>query len=156
MIHTVYAQREFLEQIAIMLREPDRRELMLGTGKDSFEALLDLKARVPDMQVGFIEREGITEPLGVFGLQIHDETTGASPFMLGCIAIQSCRGSFHRLAKEYVEGWREMTDFMWNFVDAENQGAIDWLEVLGFVVSDEVTPYGMSNAPFHYFEWRAH
>ena len=156
MIHIVDAQRELIDQVAQTLREADRRELYLATGLDAEAALHALMQQVPECQLGFIERDGVIEPLGIFGLQVRPFHAGNSPFLLGCIAIDSCRLEFHRLAKEYVDAWKLCSSSLWNWVDVNNQPAIDWLEVLGFEVYEGSNSYGVLGAPFRYFEWRAH
>ena len=54
--------------------------------------------------------------------------------------------------KEKVESWKERYDFLWNYVDSENDKSIRFLERLGFTLLDP-EPFGVRGHPFHPFYW---
>ena len=55
-----------------------------------------------------------------------------------------------REAKEKLEGLLEIYTGLYNWVDARNVPAKDWLESIGFYVMD-AAPFGANHMDFHYF-----
>jgi hypothetical protein len=141
---------ELLELVGEALRPADALEVIAYTGKDVLESLRMMVRFCPEAKVGLVD----DDVLGLFGLQVHRERE-ASPWMVGCVAIDDHSFAFNRLARKWVDGWQADHDLLWNFVHAENREAKEWLETLGFGVEVDSIPYGMDDQPFNYFEWRA-
>jgi hypothetical protein len=61
---------------------------------------------------------------------------------------------FEKYTPGVIEYWQSLFDRMENYVDADNEVALRWLNRIGFTVDKEPVPYGVMQAPFYRFEWR--
>lgn len=145
---------EFLELIAMSVRKEDEREIEATTGMSVIDSLRGIVDLCPDAQVGLlVTKEGVWELLGMYGIQDHGDQIG-SPWMIGTDAIEEAGFEFARRSREQVDAWKRRFKLMWNWVHAENETAVEWLESLGFEVCDVAEPYGAKGELFRFFEWR--
>lgn len=78
---------------------------------------------------------------------------GATIWLITTELVETHRRAFvvHALAAFQKE--RAGFDLLYNFVDARNRRAIQWLRWMGFTL-DDAKPYGPMGQPFHFFWWR--
>lgn len=139
-----------LSMIGESLRDDDKAEMLAVTGLGVDESLALLVHASPSALVGVQYREDEAYALGMFGIDEHRDGT-ASPWMIGCDALDDAGFEFARAAKERVEGWKASYPVMWNYVHAENSRAIEWLCELGFEVNEHAVNYGAKGELFRRF-----
>ena len=137
-IHPITLEAAF--QVALNLREDDRREAVEGHG---IEPIVDIPIsclngstvhfNVPDGRIA-----------GLAGIQ-----EGGRIWMVCTPAIEDFPHHFAREAKRFINGLDE--PYLWNIVDKRNTVHIKLLKFLGFTLHDEVR-YGPNNLPFIRFD----
>ena len=130
------------------LRRSDRLEVIASTGRAPIVALMASVA----MGNSFVaEHEG--EPVAVFGMPIisHLPRFGI-PWLMGTDKLDDIKLTFGMTSRRIVDGWMEQADVMENFVDSRHYKAVNWLEWLGFDMSEAI-PHGPYGVPFHRFSW---
>ena len=127
-------------QVALNLREDDRREAVEGHGADP---IVDLPlACLHGHNVYFNVPDG--RIAGLAG--IHE---GGRIWMVCTPAIEDFPHHFAREAKRFINGLDE--PYLWNIVDKRNTVHIKLLKFLGFTFHNEVR-YGPNNLPFIRFD----
>lgn len=72
------------------------------------------------------------------------------PWMIGTVHLDTHAHTFLRRCRKPVMELFAGYDTLFNYVDARNTRAIEWLRWCGFTVH-EAEPYGLNRLPFHKF-----
>ncbi len=75
------------------------------------------------------------------------------PWMLCTDEIERHPTWILRLGKSIIHEWRNQYALLCNYILADNEAAVRWLEWLGFTLNDP-EPFGPDGALFHYFYMR--
>lgn len=136
-----------IETIAAGLRQADRDEIEATTGETDARPALQLGVDTSTL-LWTIEVDGVAA--GLFGTAPVSERT-AVPWMLGTDALDRIPKPLVRMGRAYVHRMTEKYDTLLNYVDARNLKSIYWLARIGFKVSRDTVPWGVSGLPFHQF-----
>ena len=149
-IETRDATFDDVVKIAPNIREEDRIECHLQTGKGIEEAIVESMLASSDTWVGTADGE----PFFLGGIACVSPMLGVgAPWMVGTPKIVDVRVPFLRFSCYYNNRIREAYPILVNYVHAENEAAVQWLTWLGFEMG-EPEPHGPFGAPFRRFEWR--
>lgn len=146
-------EKKECELFALEMRDADVRETVAALGIPVMRALQYMVDHVPIIRsvyylpVEFVDRV----PLAVYGLVRMSPAT-ACPFMLGCNALEEHPIALQRYACNVLTRWKGEYVHLFNYVHAENETAIRWLESLGFQMQDPA-PYGKKGELFRRFDW---
>lgn len=138
------------EELFANLRAADRAELLAAGVPDILQCIKDCPrgARLAftatvDGKVGCML--GVT-PVSLLG------NTGV-PWMLGTDLVTQYRGALGRRVGKYIRMMLDEFDILRNYVHAENEVAVRWLQRVGFTLHAPVTL--PSGAVFYPFEMRS-
>lgn len=144
MLECIKCTPEHIEQLKPRLREADRIELTLATGKSPEEALDDAIHLSTESYV-WVER-GVV--LCVFGVVQHPEDTGVGiPWLMASDEAVTVGKRLVRHCGKKIEELSVGYRLLFNMVYQENRVAIRWLQWCGFTFSSPV-PCGPSSAMF--------
>lgn len=135
--------------LASNLRQADQDEIAAASGLSPLMALQQGLEVTDDPYT--VTRAG--QPLAIFGVAPMGGTVGA-PWMLASDGIRAHYREFLRRSREEFERIREPYTYLFNYSDARNTLANDWLRWLGFTFI-RVEPYGVAQLPFWRFEYAA-
>lgn len=145
----VPALPEHIEYVAEHMRQADQDELWASSHSLPLESLVNAKSRSVECWTGLINGE----PICVFGVTPISLVTGlAAPWMLGTDKLEDHAMTFLRRSRRVVASWKEEYRLLFNYVDARNTVAIQWLDWLGFDIQ-EAAVLGAESLPFHRFEY---
>lgn len=138
-----------LDHVAAHMREADMEEVMASSGLSPEDGLIWSAANSYLTKTATIDGE----PFVVYGLAAPSlMAPSASPWLLGTDRIFEARTSFLRESRRTIPVWNSAHSVLYNYVDAENDFAVQWLKWLGFKF-EEPKPYGVAGKPFQFF-WR--
>lgn len=144
------ATPEDVAELAVSVREPDRKEIWRSSAT-SPEAALRRALKVSDV-VWTGRYDG--DLVCMFGVAPVSIITGVgSPWMVGTDLIEKHARPFLRANKTYIGHMLRKYPTLMNYADTENVVAVRWLEWLGFEMNTP-KPYGPFGALFHKFEMR--
>ncbi len=129
-------------QLAPFLRAGDLAECLASGCVDGFSALADSVAHSSEAWSVFFDGE-IAALVGV--VPFDNGTTLV--WALTGRAVDRARLTFVRVSRRLLAQLLRKHAVLANLVDARYQGAIDWLECLGFCVS-QPTPHPTTGMPF--------
>lgn len=134
--------------VAPKLRESDLIEIKKSTGQGPLEVLSQ----------GFLISEHCWTmlvdgaPEAMFGLAPY-EIGKYRPWFLSSYETVKHKQEFLSVSKERVDRFKELVPFMENFVDADNDVAVRWLEKIGFEIDVQPVIMGVSSSLFYRFFW---
>jgi hypothetical protein len=133
-------------ELAGLMREEDRAEVMAAGGKSPLGALLD-GYRCSKQRCWTVEYEG--KPAAIFGAHPSpiDPKLGYI-WLLGSPAISEFATTFLRQSKAWLEVASKDFDVVANYVDCRNDLHLKWLVFLGFELGQVVEQYGHEKRPF--------
>lgn len=142
----VKATAEHAEYLAPRLRDQDVAEIWAASRVQPHEALME--ALGGEAFTGIVD----DEPACMFGCRpvspLHPQV--AIPWLLGTEKMVSRPWTFLRVSHIYVRNLKERHQLLYNYVDARNTVAVQWIRSLGFVLQP-AQPYGYDRLPFHRF-----
>lgn len=137
-----------LHGLAERLREADRIELTLAVGPD-IQATLELAAQVSgECFVAETPEDGV---IAFFGVTPTVFPEIGSPWMVGTDAVLKYPKGIMEGGRWATERWLEKYPTLANYVHAENEASIAWLQHLGYSLGKLVHYYGVAGAPFYQF-----
>lgn len=150
MFKTVPATKDRLLEIAVDVREADRKEVFRTTGLSVTESLYD---SVEASKEAFIVLYN-DKSLCIFGVIVPNHLSNiAHPWFITTNKIENHKKEFLKKSKEFVEVLLDDYDTLFNYVDAEYEDAVKWLKWIGFTILPSV-PYGAKGDLFHPFIMR--
>lgn len=132
--------------LAEHLRESDRVELRLASGRDVSEVLSDSVSMSGD-EVWTVYAGG--EPVAVFGGVAVGG--GCVPWLVATDRFPDYAKSIIRVIKRRLADAVATYGYLFNYVHAGNEVSVRWLSYLGFRLSGPF-PFGVSRALFYFFE----
>ena len=145
MLECLTCTPEHIKQLRDHIREGDRIELALATGRPP-EEVLDETLVIATQSFVYVE-DGVV--LCVFGVTTdhHDPEIGV-PWMIASDTFESAGKRLVRKCRDKITELSKGYNLLFNYVHADNSVAINWLEWCGFtVVRDD------AGSPFLLF-WR--
>ena len=147
------ALRTDCHAIAPRLREEDAKELLLSSGKEPIESLLDSFSFSSETFVA--EEDGQVIAIWGFGTFIYEEagkkTLVGVPWMVGTPEMMKHPVTIVAAGRVAVDRWESQCDCLCNLTHVENTVHHRWLRHLGFQFMPDVVPTGPSKAPFLQF-----
>lgn len=140
------------EMARVGLREADRIEVLRSHGKLPEEVLVAALRRSRYALTALVD----DAPVAMFGVAPSGliSTTGVI-WLLATDESEKHWMRFGKISRDAVEFFRTQFSVIENFVDAENETSINWLQWLGFTLDPDPAPFGVAQMPFYHFEWRA-
>lgn len=137
--------------IAARIREADRTELWRSSHATPERAMeYGLRHSSPCLTID------AGAPIGIFGAVPSEGLEDIG------ICWMVCTIDIRKHAKAFLKGCRpelrlmmQRYERLFNFVDADNAEAVNWLRWLGFTIYP-AHPYGIEECPFHPFEIARH
>ncbi|MEW5249911.1 phage protein Gp13 family protein [Microbulbifer sp. 2201CG32-9] len=131
--------------LAPRLRECDVREISRTSGQAPLAALLE-SIQVSDTDMCWCALlEGI--PVAMFGANGLTPQIGGI-WLLASDDIRKHRRDFMRQCRASLVLMHSRYRYLTNFIDADNQVTLKWLEVLGFVPVNRFEKFGAGGTPF--------
>lgn len=135
------------DAVQINVRESDAREIwrtsLSGPNKAVRRSILASR----DVWTARIDGEIIC----IFGVaDVSLITKTGAPWLLGSDLVEEQGLEFLVKTKKYMEKVKVGYDRLMNYVDADNEVSIKWLEWIGFTVGEPV-PFGAVGKPFRKF-----
>jgi hypothetical protein len=157
MLHITPSHRWEAEWLATRLREGDRREVFASTGRPPEEVLplaFDIAA-----ECYTIRGSNSDDPIGIFGVGnsgLHKGTGRVGiPWMLCTDALVNDHGvALLRVSRQWVRCLGRNYDALANYVYAENDVHVRWLQWCGFALRKLPVKYGPFDQPFYPFAMR--
>lgn len=147
LISEVKADNDILFYVAQNMREMDKREVELTSGRSPFEAL-KMGRRVSNLCSVILVN---TVPVAVYGLSIPSLLGSYGvPWMLGTDEVYRHPKQTLLYGRAIVQNMRDYSPMLQNYVYTENKISIRWLAKIGFEIH-EAKPYGVEGALFHRF-----
>lgn len=140
---------EDIKDISQRLRTHDVKEIFASTGMTPEEALM-FSQEVDSVGVWVGTKDGIVEI--IFGLVRSDDPDLGVPWMVCTDALAASPMTFMRLCRKWVEGFSRQFKRIANFVHAENELHIKWLNWCGFEFVKLHEEHGFTKEPFWEFE----
>lgn len=128
------------------LREIDKKEGRAYVGENPIVALL-LSIRKSEEVYVIIHKERI---VGVFGV-IHAYDHGV-PWMVATEELKDFYREFYKVSLKVVEGFKQDYKSLMNYVGAENEVSIRWLEHIGFTI-DKSKEYIFYDKDFPFYKF---
>lgn len=147
----VEANRSHAVQLAPRLRQADVLEITRSTGLSVREGLVQ-SVELSFSCHAFLMDGQVEVLLGLARTGIMFNT--GIPWMLMSDEPLKHKGLISKFVPKVIEYWQSLCDYMENYVDADNEVAVQWLNRIGFTVDEEPVPFGVAQTPFHRFEWR--
>ena len=139
-----------LSELALNMREADRREVFRSSGLTPENSLQRALERSDWVRSGRVNGRLVC----LYGLSEIDKSMGVgSPWMLGTDLVEECGVTVLRQSKAVIDEMLREYPVLMNYVDAENEVSIRWLEWLGFAIGEPEILGAMSH-PFRRFEMR--
>jgi len=128
-----------IEQLKDHIREADRIELTLATGR-SPEEVLEESIGISAKSYVYVE-DGVV--LCVFGVTTdHRDPDVGIPWMIAADTFEAAGMRLVRKCRDKITELSQGYEVLFNYVHADNSVAIHWLEWCGFkVVRDADTPF---------------
>lgn len=147
----VPADQSHVELLVPFIRQADADEIWAASQSTPRKALNQGVNCSTHAWTGVID--GV--PACMFGVAPMSLVNGAgAPWMLASSLIEQHATPFLRRSKKCVKTMRTSYNYLVNYVDNRNTKAIEWLQWLGFELS-EPQPFGVYGLPFRRFEMRA-
>lgn len=147
-----FVRKAYLEDVLELsqtLREADIKEILASTGEDSFSALLTSFMR--SKKAYSVEYDG--RCIAMFGVADSPLLPLCGvPWLLASEELVDNWRIFARESRKHVEDLQEDYAVLYNFVDARNDKAINWLKWCGFTFTRQHDEYGVAKIPFIQFE----
>lgn len=147
MAEVIPCTREHIENLAPRLREMDREELLLATGRSPEVALMD-SFEFSEESWAAVE-DGVV--LCVFGLGAHPQGEGwGVPWLLASEEFYDHGFRFARECRAGIERMHSKYPRLINMVYGTNHKAMRWLKWCGFHFHEPIKagPYGATFIPF--------
>lgn len=146
----IEATLEHVERMAPNMRQADVEEIEASSGLDPYSALRRGFSCSSHAWTGTVDGE----PACMFGVvPVSMMGSVGVPWMLGTDLVEQHATAFLRRNKPYVKQMSAAYNHLINYVDDRNVKAIQWLEWLGFTMS-EPQQFGYKRMPFRRFEMR--
>lgn len=146
-IQIVPAEPAHIYYLGPRLRDADRKEARAMAGVDPELALQRSIVLSHETWVGTVDGE----PVAIWGLGIGSFATGIGrPWLVGTEKIETNAIAFLRRNKACIRRWLGICPTLENWVMAEHETAIRWLEWLSFRMDGPV-PHGPYGVPFRRF-----
>lgn len=142
------AKQEDIKSISPRLRDSDKTEILLSSGKTPEETMMDAWG-LPKAGMWVGCYKGIPEV--IFGVQLTGCHNVGIPWMACTDVVKQHPKGFMRLCKKWSEGFSSMFDVLINFVWAENHDHIRWIEWCGFDLIELHPEFGSHKQPFWEF-----
>ncbi len=137
------------QELLATLRDEDRVELEIGTGKTAEIVLME--SIFSSEEVMTLRVDG--DLLAIIGLADAGEMEGLDawcPWLIGSTAIDDHKRAFMIVTRSIVNKWMRQHEYLCNFVHADSKASKRWLEWLGFTIMPAV-PFGPNEAMFNPF-----
>lgn len=129
-----------------LLRECDRKEILLATGDSTVQVLL---SSIAASEEAWIAEELDGTLLGIYGVSNVEGMGGV--WMLATPAVYRHSKALVKDGRKWIAGLLKRFPILFNFVHAENSRSIGWLRKLGFTIGELVPDFGAGKAPFNFF-----
>lgn len=137
---------EHCKTMAPAMRAADQMEVFRATGASPLEAL---RGGLRDSaSCRTVTLDGV--PVAMFGVVERDDV--GVPWFLGTVVVDEHPLSMMKMSKLIMNDWTDRYRTLRNYVDAKNDKAIRWLDVLGFELRDIVL---IRKSEFIEFGWEA-
>lgn len=120
------------------LRAADLKEL--GEAAEFPEEVLFESWELSTISWLILDRTGL--PIGIMGAAPHMIPGLGIAWMMGTDGVEREALSIARQTRRYVEEMHEQYPVLWNYVDAENELSLRWLEWSGFHIVDADPNHG--------------
>ena len=141
----------FIDLLADDMCQVDKDEVFATSGQSPKTALLS-SVMCSDQLVCYFATD---ELLGIGGVGLEPNGEGI-PWFLRTNYFNSWKKknlrSFIKSTRSWIEHMGESYPAMYNYVDARNKESINWLQHLGFRLTNTVDNYGFLQIPFIKFE----
>ena len=144
--HLRKANLQDLKYVAANLREIDKIEAFYQTGQEPLQAL---QFTYICSQVNMAIADDNDQPIGLCGVVSDGIIWMVATDKL--FANKKYRIQLIRKGRKWVESLLKKYKVLYNFVYAENDSAIKWLEALGCVFIKYHAKYGQHEKPFYEF-----
>lgn len=148
------ATREDVLNVSTRLRAPDVAEAYAMWGSDINISAALYQSFVVSRDTtwaGYINGT----PEVIFGAKPETILSGvARPWMMGTPVIEDHAMRFLRVSRRIADLWSQSFPYLENWVHADNEKAIRWLQWLGFTLYYP-EPFGPEDELFHRFEMRS-
>lgn len=89
-------------------------------------------------------------PVAIMGLATSKSNQEIGiPWLLATPGLEACRLPFGKICRGCIAEMKKIRRVMVNYVDAKNQGSIDWLKWLGFSTGEEIFVRGRAFRRFY-------
>lgn len=146
MITAIEALPEHVHEVMADLREHDRRELALMTRNPIGHSLA---ASIAAGNAFSAVYQG--QIIGLYGAPKTGMSQG-TPWMVATNQMFEIPHLVARYNRKIVSGWMKEFDYMFNYIDTNNEVTKNWIKWLGFRLWP-ARPYGPYGHPFHKFDW---
>lgn len=134
-----------VEALVPNLRATDLAEVAAGTGRAPREVLAD-GVRLGGALAVVVNGELVA----IAGCHAEPENGIGCPWMLGTDGVERHAFEFLRASRRVVRDWCRRYGYLLNFVHADHEVSIRWLQWLGFTV-DDPHPLGVRGELFRPF-----
>lgn len=133
--------------LAGRLRQSDVEEIWASNHIKAYPALYEgFKTSVMTLTV-----EDNKDVVAMFG--INPENLSGDKAVIWLLAskkLDKIKFRFLKNSKKFIEMFLNMYPYLYNYTDARNTQAIEWLKFCGATI-EEAKPFGYDMKPFHYF-----
>ncbi|MFW6341410.1 MAG: hypothetical protein ACOC00_00130 [Halothiobacillaceae bacterium] len=135
--------------VTARLREPDRVELMLSTGREPMDCMADSFAVSRRTMAASVHGR----PIAVFGIANALDQPYGIPWGVSTDEADRYPMSILRLGRMWIDIVAPFYPALLNVVHRDNRRSLRYVRALGFTIGD-AEPFGPSGAMFHQI-WRA-
>lgn len=147
-METIRATVAHVKEMAPIVREADKAEILAATGETPEEALLDSLERSSMAKTMLADGEII----GMFGLVPVSILSGVNvAWFISTKNLEKYKMSFARDCRKNrkkLYGLKEHCEILVNYVDARYKTSLIWLQWLGFTIY-KAEPFGAEGLLFH-------
>lgn len=146
-VFTRPATPDDIRQVALRLREDDRREVRAVTGLDPLLAL-----HPQGLEGRWVQTAGIVRPEILFGVDpVFDHPEVGLIWLLGTDEVFANPVEFAVTSRRIFDDIHSRYPVLTNFMDARNTRHRKFVEWLGFRVLRTIPAWGAESRPFHEF-----
>jgi hypothetical protein len=149
--HIKSFETDFIDLLSDNMCQMDKDEVFATSGQSPKTALLS-SVMCSDQLICYFDQE---ELLGIGGVGLEPNGEGI-PWFLRTNHFdfwkKKNKRSFLKSSRSWIEHMGEIYPSMYNYIDSRNKESINWIQHLGFDLTETVDNYGFLRIPFIKFE----
>jgi hypothetical protein len=149
--HIKSFETDFIDLLSDNMCQVDKDEVFATSGQSPKTALLS-SVMCSDQLICYFDQE---ELLGIGGVGLEPNGEGI-PWFLRTNHFdfwkKKNKRSFLKSSRSWIEHMGEIYPSMYNYIDSRNKESINWIQHLGFDLTETVDNYGFLRIPFIKFE----